>query len=147
MHFRFCCFFDLIFLEQQSRFENAPIKNAGLTAKVTDIFTNAAFGGDEVTKLRNEIDAILKSDSFRKYAAFNRGSSSDKDVKIAQSFNIGATAKPEFVKQALTAIINTAERADRYQEAEKAWAREIGMLEKSKEDMDILGVKVNKGDN
>ena len=129
------------------RFENAPIKNAGLTAKVTDIFTNAAFGGDEVTKLRNEIDAILKSDSFRKYAAFNKGSSSDKDVKIAQSFNIGATAKPEFVKQALTAIINTAERADRYQEAEKAWAREIGMLEKSKEDMDILGVKVKKGDN
>ncbi len=129
------------------RFESAPIKNAGLTAKVTDIFTNAAFGGDEVTKLRNEIDAILKSDSFRKYAAFNKGSSSDKDVKIAQSFNIGATAKPEFVKQALTAIINTAERADRYQEAEKAWAREIGMLEKSKEDMDILGVKVKKGDN
>lgn len=129
------------------RFENAPIKRAGLTAKISDIFTNAAFGGDEVTKLRNEIDAIIKGDSFRKYAALNKGSSSDKDVKIAQGFNISATAKPEFVKQALTAIINTAERASRFEEAEKAWAREIGMLEKSKEDMDILGVKVKKGDN
>ena len=129
------------------RFENAPIKRAGLTAKISDIFTNAAFGGDEVTKLRNEIDAIIKGDSFRKYAALNKGSSSDKDVKIAQGFNISATAKPEFVKQALTAIINTAERASRFEEAEKAWAREIGMIEKSKEDMDILGVKVNKGDN
>lgn len=129
------------------RFENAPIKRAGLTAKISDIFTNAAFGGDEVTKLRNEIDAIIKGDSFRKYAALNKGSSSDKDVKIAQGFNISATAKPEFVKKALTAIINTAERASRFEEAEKAWAREIGMIEKSKEDMDILGVKVNKGDN
>lgn len=129
------------------RFENAPIKRAGLTAKISDIFTNAAFGGDEVTKLRNEIDAIIKGDSFRKYAALNKGSSSDKDVKIAQGFNISATAKPEFVKQALTAIINTAERASRFEEAEKAWAREIGMIEKSKEDMDILGVKIKKGDN
>ncbi len=129
------------------RFENAPIKNAGLTAKVSDIFKNAAFGGDEITKLRKEIDSILTSDSFRKYQAFTKGATSDNDAKIAKSFNISATAKPEFVKQALTAIINTAERASRYDEAEKAWAREIGMLEKSKENMDILGVKVKKGDN
>lgn len=129
------------------RFENAPIKNAGLTAKISDIFKNAAFGGDEITKLRKEIDSILTSDSFRKYQAFTKGATSDNDAKIAKSFNISATAKPEFVKQALTAIINTAERASRYEEAEKAWAREIGMIEKSKEDMDILGVKVKKGDN
>lgn len=129
------------------RFENAPIKNAGLTAKVSDIFKNAAFGGDEITKLRKEIDSILTSDSFRKYQAFTKGATSDNDAKIAKSFNISATAKPEFVKQALRAIINTAERASRYDEAERAWAREIGMLEKSKEDMDILGVKVKKGDN
>jgi hypothetical protein len=129
------------------RFENARIENVGVRAKISDFFTNAGMGGDEVTKLRNEIDAIIKGDSFRKYAALNKGSSSDKDVKIAQGFNISATAKPELVKQALTAIINTAERASRFEEAEKAWAREIGMIEKSKEDMDILGVKVKKGDN
>ena len=129
------------------RFENAPIKNAGIRAKISDFFTNAGVGGDEITKLRKEIDSILTSDSFRKYQSFTKGATSDNDAKIAKSFNISATAKPEFVKQALTAIINTAERASRYEEAEKAWAREIGMLEKSKEDMDILGVKVKKGDN
>lgn len=129
------------------RFENAPIKNAGISAKISDFFTNAGVGGDEITKLRKEIDSILTSDSFRKYQSFTKGATSDNDAKIAKSFNISATAKPEFVKQALTAIINTAERASRFEEAEKAWAREIGMLEKSKENMDILGVKVKKGDN
>lgn len=127
------------------RLNKTVIPRAGLPARIEDFFKAAAFGGDEITKLRTDINAILTSDSFRKYASFTKGSTSDNDAKIAKSFNIKATSDPKLVKEALSAIINTAERARRVEDVEKEWAKEIGMINKAKDDMDILGVPVRKG--